>query len=200
MIALLTGMIISKTPDQVILDVNGVGYHVAVPLSSFYSLEEEKATRLNIYTHVREDTLQLYGFITMAEKEMFILLLSISGIGPKVALNILSHMSCQDLRESLLNEDVKKLSTLPGIGKKTAERLVLELREKIRKLAPAEGSEQQSLPAKPESESMHDDALSALINLGYKEKQASAALAKLNNQDHDGMESMLKAALQQLIR
>ncbi|MCD6526583.1 MAG: Holliday junction branch migration protein RuvA [Desulfuromonas sp.] len=200
MIALLTGMIISKTPEQVILDVNGVGYQVAVPLSSFYGLDDDKTTRLNIYTHVREDTLQLYGFLTLAEKEMFILLLSISGIGPKVALNILSHMSCRDLRDSLLSEDVKRLSTLPGIGKKTAERLILELREKIRKLAPADGPSQQQMPVKPESESMIDDALSALINLGYKEKQASTALAKLSNQDHDSMESMLKAALQQLIR
>lgn len=200
MIALLTGNLISKTPEQVIIDVNGVGYQVAVPLSSYYSLIEQDRAQLHIYTHVREDTLQLYGFLSLEEKQMFILLLSISGIGPKVALNILSHMSCHDLRDSLLNEDVKRLSTLPGIGKKTAERLVLELREKIRKLNLAGDGKQPALPPAAATETMTDEALSALVNLGYKEKQASAALAKITNEQHDSMESMLKAALQQLIR
>ena len=200
MIALLTGKIASKTTEQIIVDVNGVGYQVAVPLSSFYSLPEEGLTTLHIHTHVREDALLLFGFMTPIEKEMFILLLTISGIGPKVALNILSHMSCIDLRDALVDEDAQRLATLPGIGKKTAERLILELREKIRKLTaidPAQptGSLPNSAPI-----AISDDTLSALLNLGYKEKQANAALAKITIGADDTMETVLKAALKLLIR
>lgn len=199
MIALLTGKIVSKTTEQIIIDVNGVGYQVTVPLSSFYSLPEQGVITLHIHTHVREDALLLFGFMTPIEKEMFILLLTISGIGPKVALNILSHMSCIDLRDALVNEDAKRLATLPGIGKKTAERLILELRDKIRKLStidPAQTqSNQYSAPI-----AINDDTLSALINLGYKEKQADAALTKLNIGPDDTMETVLKAALKLLIR
>jgi Holliday junction DNA helicase RuvA len=197
MIARLNGTVVSKTIDQVIIDVNGVGYQVSVPLSSFYQLEEDHAATLHIYTHVREDTLQLFGFQTLDEKQMFILLLSISGIGPKVALNILSHMDCHDLRDCLIQEDAKRLATLPGIGKKTADRLVLELREKARKLQPEQGPHPTATPRPPAAENHHDDALSALINLGYKEKQASAALARLTD-EFSSMEEMLKAALKQL--
>ncbi len=209
MIALLTGRLISKTPDKVIIDVNGVGYQVAIPLSSYYSLPDEDTTAnksaikttLHIYTHVREDALLLFGFLTNLEKEMFILLLSISGIGPKVALNILSHMSCTDLYDALIQEDEKKLSTLPGIGKKTAARLILELRDKIRKFAQA-----HAVPTpdtiQNDTTSINDDAMSALINLGYKEKQAKAALAKIDTSasNSDSMETILKKALKHLIR
>lgn len=200
MIALLTGKIANKTTEQIIIDVNGVGYQVAVPLSSFYSLPEEGAATLHIHTHVREDALLLFGFMTAIEKEMFILLLTISGIGPKVALNILSHMSCIDLRDALIAEDAKRLATLPGIGKKTAERLILELREKIRKLTPIDpaGTGSSSLSSAPLN--INDDTLSALINLGYKEKQASDAIAKANSGPDDTMETVLKAALKLLIR
>nr|WP_320116874.1 Holliday junction branch migration protein RuvA [uncultured Desulfuromonas sp.] len=197
MIARLCGTIVSKAIDQVIVDVNGVGYQVSVPLSSFYQLEEEHAATLQIYTHVREDALQLFGFQTMDEKQMFILLLSISGIGPKVALNILSHMDCHALRDCLIQEDAKRLATLPGIGKKTADRLILELREKVRKLYSQQPQATQTpFEGAPQS-NHHDDALSALINLGYKEKQASAALSRLTS-EFSSMEEMLKAALQQL--
>jgi Holliday junction DNA helicase RuvA len=200
MIALLTGQLASKTPDQLILDVNGVGYQVSVPLSSYYSLPEEGPATLHIYTHVREDTLQLFGFLSLQEKEMFILLLSISGIGPKVALNILSHMSCHELHQALVNEDVKRLSSLPGIGKKTAERLILELREKVRKLQATSDAAPQLPTDEPTSSCVSDDTLSALINLGYKEKQASAALAKVEISAEDTMETVLKAALKLLSR
>ncbi|OQY20488.1 MAG: Holliday junction branch migration protein RuvA [Desulfobacteraceae bacterium 4572_35.1] len=198
MIALLTGQLASKTTERIILDVNGVGYQVAIPLSSFYSLPDEGNTTLHIYTHVREDSLLLFGFLTLLEKEMFILLLSISGIGPKVALNILSHMSCTDLHAALTNGDAKRLATLPGIGKKTAQRLVLELRDKIGKLSNTEelNSEQQITYNNDSS----DDILSALINLGYKEKQAAAAIAKTTISADDSMETILKATLKHLIR
>jgi len=200
MIALLTGNVAVKTTEQIIIDVNGVGYQVAVPLSSFYSLPDEGVATLHIYTHVREDALLLFGFLTPSEKEMFTLLLSISGIGPKVALNILSHMSCTDLREALAQEDAKRLATLPGIGKKTAERLILELREKIRKLAPLDPAQQQSDLTSSAPLDINDDTLSALINLGYKEKQASAAIAKVHIGPDDTMETVLKSALKLLIR
>jgi len=197
MIARLCGTIVSKTIDQVIVDVNGVGYQVSVPLSSFYQLEENHAATLQIYTHVRADALQLFGFQTLDEKQMFILLLSISGIGPKVALNILSHMDCHALHDCLIQEDAKRLATLPGIGKKTAERLILELREKVRKLYPNQPQASEAAQNAPSLSNHHDDALSALINLGYKEKQASAALARLTS-EFSSMEEMLKAALKQL--
>lgn len=200
MIALLTGKIASKTTEQLIIDVNGVGYQVAVPLSSFYSLPEEGVTTLHIHTHVREDALLLFGFMTAIEKEMFILLLTISGIGPKVALNILSHMSCIDLRDALIAEDAKRLATLPGIGKKTAERLILELREKIRKLTAIDSTQAGANTLGSAPLDINDDTLSALINLGYKEKQASDAIAKANIGPDDTMETVLKAALKLLIR
>ncbi|MBW2185617.1 MAG: Holliday junction branch migration protein RuvA [Deltaproteobacteria bacterium] len=200
MIALLTGKIASKTTEQIIVDVNGVGYQVAVPLSSFYSLPDEGVATLHIHTHVREDALLLFGFMTPIEKEMFILLLTISGIGPKVALNILSHMSCIDLRDALVNEDAKRLATLPGIGKKTAERLILELREKIRKLSAIDPAQTDDSRRNSAPIDINDDTLSALINLGYKEKQACAALAKITIGADDTMETVLKAALKLLIR
>ncbi len=199
MIALLTGNVVSKTPDRIILDVNGVGYQVSIPLSSFYSLPDEGNTTLHIYTHVREDSLTLFGFLSLPEKEMFILLLSITGIGPKVALNILSHMSCPDLHSALINEDANRLATLPGIGKKTAERLILELRDKVSKLTTsAELSAMAQTTAF--STNISSDALSALINLGYKEKQAAAAVAKVDLEVNDSMETILKAALKHLSR
>ncbi len=131
---------------------------------------------------------------------MFILLLTISGIGPKVALNILSHMSCIDLRDALINEDAKRLATLPGIGKKTAERLILELREKIRKLSAIDPAQTDDSRRNSAPIDINDDTLSALINLGYKEKQACAALAKITIGADDTMETVLKAALKLLIR
>lgn len=199
MIALLSGNLASKTLDKIILDVNGVGYQVSIPLSSYYQLPEQGAATLHIYTYVREDSLQLFGFLTTQEKELFILLLGVSGIGPKVALNILSHMACHELRDCLLREDINQLSTLPGIGKKTAERLILELREKIRKMV-APHSATQLPPEKPSASCASDDALSALIHLGYKEKQASAVLEQLQTSADDSTETILKAALKCLVR
>jgi Holliday junction DNA helicase RuvA len=199
MIALLTGQLASKTPERIIIDVNGVGYQVAIPLSTYYSLPDEGSTTLHIFTHVREDALLLFGFLSSAEKEMFIMLLSISGIGPKVALNILSHMSCADLYAALTNEDAKQLATLPGIGKKTAERLILELRDKVGKLSFRPNATPE-VTARATVHNINEDALSALINLGYKEKQAAAVLAKIDTTAHDSMETILKIALKHLIR
>ncbi|MCA1796795.1 MAG: Holliday junction branch migration protein RuvA [Desulfuromonadaceae bacterium] len=199
MIALLSGTLRHKTPEHVIIETHGVGYSVEIPLSSYYSLPEEGSTTLYIYTHVREEILKLYGFLTLAEKEAFILLLGINGIGPKVALNILSHMTCSDLHQALLNEDAARLATLPGIGKKTAERLILELHEKVRKLATPENIQEQN-PRASEPEHSGDDVLSALVSLGYKEKQARAVLAKIDVSAEATTQEILKQALQHLTR
>ena len=126
MIALLQGEIAYKSIDHVILDVNGVGYRLLIPLSSFYSLPENGPVRFFVYTHVREDAIHLFGFLTAEEKEIFGNLISVSGIGPKVAINILSHIPAAELITAIASGDTKRLSSLPGIGKKTAERLVLE--------------------------------------------------------------------------
>ncbi|MDD2556770.1 MAG: Holliday junction branch migration protein RuvA [Desulfuromonadaceae bacterium] len=201
MIALLTGTMRHKSPEHVIIEANGVGYSVDIPLSSYYGLPEEGQATLYIHTHVREDTLRLYGFLTLAEKETFILLIGISGIGPKAALNILSHMSCADLHQALFNEDVARLTTVPGIGKKTAERLILELHEKIRKLATAKNSlSKEQEPLTPALRDSSADALSALISLGYKEKQARGVLEKMHIDAHTSTQEILKQALQHLTR
>ena len=197
MIALLTGNIVHKSVNQIIVDVGGVGYRLLIPLSSFYSLPEEGAVRLHVHTHVREDALQLFGFLTMEEKEMFGLLLTISGVGPKLALNILSNIPVNDLKCALTQGNVKQLSSLPGIGKKTAERLVLELREKIPGGAP-EAAATGSAAANVGDQ--REDALSALVNLGYKESLSKKALDKLEIVPGTSLEEILKAALKILLR
>jgi len=202
MIAMLTGQLVSKGTEQIILEVNGgVGYRVLIPLSTFYSLPDDGMVKLHIHTHVREEALLLYGFLTIDERSLFILLLSVAGVGPKLALNILSHASSGDLHQAIAGGDVKRLSTLPGIGKKSAERLVLELKEKILKLDlscdPLLRERQLVLaPAQNHAE----DALSALLNLGYKEVQARKALASLTIAPETPLEEILKAALKSLMR
>ena len=202
MIAMLTGQLVSKGTDQVIIEVaGGIGYRVLIPLSTFYALPDEGTVKLHIHTHVREDALLLYGFLTADERALFILLLSVAGVGPKLALNILSHASPRDLRQAISSSDVKRLATLPGIGKKSAERLVLELKEKIDKLDLAgdaldRGREAVIVPAHDQSE----DALSALLNLGYKEAQARKALAGIAITPETPLEEILKSALKSLMR
>jgi Holliday junction DNA helicase RuvA len=202
MIAMLTGQLVSKGTDQVIIEVaGGIGYRVLIPLSTFYSLPDEGTVKLHIHTHVREDALLLYGFLTTDERALFILLLSVAGVGPKLALNILSHASPRDLRQAIAGSDVKRLATLPGIGKKSAERLVLELKEKINKLDLSydlldRGQNLTNAPASDQSE----DALSALLNLGYKEAQARKALAAIVIVPETPLEEILKSALKSLMR
>lgn len=198
MIALLTGTIAHKSPDHIILDVNGVGYRVLIPFSTYYELPEEGMASLHIHTSVREDAIQLYGFRTRLEKSFFQLLISVSGIGPKLARDILSNIQPAPLAQALAQGDIHKLSAIPGIGRKTAERLVLELREKVGKLemegAPA--AEPRELPAA----GVMDDVASALINLGYKEPQVKKALAGLDASGGASVEELLKQALKVLMR
>lgn len=199
MIALLTGHIAYKSLDHVIIDVGGVGYRVTVPLSTFYQLPDEGPIRLQIHTNVKEDAITLFGFLTSAEKEMFALLLSVTGVGPKLAVNILSNIPAGDLRTALAQGDIRRLSAVPGIGKKTAERLSLELRDKVQRLLPfvhdGRPSEPETTPA-----SSFDDVLSALVNLGYKDTQARKVLESLEVAPGAGLEEILKGALKILMK
>ncbi len=199
MIALLTGLIAHKTPDHIILDVHGVGYRVHIPFSTYYELPEEGGTAsLHIHTSVREDAILLYGFRTRLEKSFFQLLISVSGVGPKLARDILSNIQPGPLAQALTQGDLGKLSTIPGIGKKTAERLVLELKDKVMKLdllsLPAVDARQ--IPA----DDVAEDVISALLNLGYKEPQVRKAMAGLDAGGGVSVEGLLKQALKTLMK
>jgi Holliday junction DNA helicase RuvA len=168
MIARLRGTIARKSVQDVLVDVNGVGYKVQIPLSTFYKLgHENDSVSLLIHTHVREDALNLFGFLTEHEQLLFERLISVSGVGPKLAVNILSGIDATELLEALRGSDVARLTRVPGVGKKTAERLVLELKDKLPALAMA-----TEAPAVPAPSSAKDDLLSALANLGYSRPEA----------------------------
>ncbi|MCC7417025.1 MAG: Holliday junction branch migration protein RuvA [Acidobacteria bacterium] len=197
MIAYLRGRILSKQPNRLTIDVNGVGYDVAVPLSTFYGLGEPGAEiALRIHTHVREDALLLYGFATRLEQDLFERLIGISGIGPKVALAVLSGIEPRDLVRAVERGDVARLTAIPGIGRKTSERIVLELKDRLPRGegagAPEDG---RAAPA------MRDDLLSALINLGYHRPLAERAVdAALETTPDATFERTLKQALRELAR
>ncbi len=183
MIGSLKGKLVSKRPDNVLIDVNGVGYQVNVPLNILSNLPMEgQDVFLLIYTHVREDSIQLFGFASEEEKKIFIILLGISGIGPKVALNILSGISYNDFINAIESEDVDMLCRIPGLGKKTAHRLILELREK---LPSSTGTTNR----------LFEDTLSALINLGYKRNIVLQSLEKAYKKGFDDIESLLRETL-----
>ena len=199
MIALLTGKIAHKAPDFIILDVNGVGYRVQIPFSTYYALPAEGgAVSLQIHTSVKEDAINLYGFRTQKEKELFQLLIGVSGVGPKLANGILSNSEPSELADSLVRGDLARLSAIPGIGKKTAERLVLELKEKVKKLGLAQ-AQQDAAPAAAKQE-IREDVLSALINLGYKEVVVQKALGEVRITEDASVESTLKQALKILMK
>lgn len=199
MIALLTGLIAYKSPDHIILDVHGVGYRVHIPFSTYYELPEEGGTAsLHIHTSVREDAIMLYGFRTRLEKTFFQMLIGVSGVGPKLARDILSNIQPGPLAQALSQGDLSRLSTIPGIGKKTAERLVLELKDKVGKL------DLSALPVPDAREipaaDVEEDVISALINLGYKEPQVRKALAGLDARGGVSVEGLLKQALKVLMK
>lgn len=179
MIAHLKGILLSKSTNIIIIDNNGLGYEVTIPLSTFYSLpdEEGQEVSLHIHTHVREDAFLLFGFNTILEKKIFRLLISVSGIGPKLAINILSGIGPDSLLDAIAQGDVVKLQSIPGVGKKTAERISLELKDKAQKAR----SDSDLPPVKVssnEDKEIRDDALSALMNLGYSTKAAGKAIDK----------------------
>lgn len=177
MIAALTGRLAHKAPSHVTLDVHGVGYEVFIPLSTFYALPEiNESASLSVYTHLREDAIQLYGFVTALEKDSFILLTGISGIGPKLALSVLSALNVPDLVSAILAGDVEKLASVPGIGKKTAARIALELKDKVDRLRVTPSPIPQAVIG-PLGR-LQDDALSALVNLGYKAADVQEAIKR----------------------
>ena len=196
MIAFLRGILIRKAPTEIVVDINGIGYAVSVPLSTYEKLGDLSAeVSLFTYLHVREDVLQLYGFATEAEREIFRLLISVSGIGPRVAQGILSGIPVPDLKSHIAVGDIASLTSIPGVGKKLAERLVVELREKISKTGP-DLSQLTSVPEGPAR--TRSEAILALISLGYSrlvaEKAIHAALQEFNGQS-PAVEELIKAAL-----
>src|SRR5215208_2149648 len=206
MIAHLSGTLLSKQATSVIVDVSGVGYEVTIPLSTFYDLEDlGSVVQLRIYTHVREDTLQLYGFKTTRERELFLKIISVTGIGPKLGITLLSGMSADEMIASIRTNNLARLTLIPGVGRKTAERLIVELREKVAELSSAQLEEE--LGAKPEvtpesnEDTVRADALSALVNLGYQRSSAEKAIdAALSEGGDITVESVLRRSLKKLAR
>lgn len=207
MIAHLSGTLLAKQATSVILDVSGVGYEVTIPLSTFYDLEDAGSNvQLRIYTHVREDTLQLYGFKTARERELFLRLISVTGIGPKLGITMLSGMSADEIIVSIRTNNLARLTSIPGVGKKTAERLVIELRDKITALSsPALEEEFAAQPGTvggvSTEDAMRDDALSALINLDYQKAAAEKAIVAAMQEGGDlSVEVILRRSLRLLAK
>jgi holliday junction DNA helicase RuvA len=192
MIGQIRGALVDKRPNQVIVDVGGVGYQVQIPLSTFTGLGALHAeVTLLIHTHLREDQISLYGFLTAREKKCFELLISASGVGPNLALKILSGMSLDELVPAVRKGDIVQLRRIPGIGQKTAERIVLELRDK---LAVVEVAEASKAPMRSQVES---DVSSALANLGYESRSIEKTIDQLRGQTLT-FDALLRAALQEL--
>jgi Holliday junction DNA helicase RuvA len=199
MIAHLRGRLLEKQPNRVIVDVNGVGYDVHVPLSTFYEMAEPgEEIALRIHTHVREDALLLYGFATPLELQIFERLISVSGIGPRLALAVLSGIEPNELVSAIRTANVARLTGIPGIGKKIAERIGLELKDKMASFVAAEMAASHTTAA---GETLRDDVLSALMNLGYHRPLAERAVdSAIKKSSGSSFESVLKYALRELAR
>lgn len=199
MIAHIKGLLLRKSTNAIIIDNGGIGYEVITPLSTFYALpDENKEVSLHVYTHVREDAFILFGFMTELEKTIFRLLISVSGIGPKLGVNILSGIGPEELLDAISSGDIAKLQSIPGIGKKTAERLALELKDKALKVRGDREVQPSLIPAK-QHRGIFDDALSALINLGYTSKAANGAVEKaFAKVEVITLEGVIKEALRML--
>jgi holliday junction DNA helicase RuvA len=202
MIAYLSGILLEKHANTVIIDVGGIGYEVTIPLSTFYELGEAGVDiQLRIYTHVREDAIQLFGFKTNRERDLYLKLISVQGVGAKSGITMLSGMSADEIIVALRTDDLGRLTTIPGVGRKTAERLVIELRDKVGDLADGlslvAGAVVNVLPA----DQVFEDALSALVNLGYQRTLAEKALKQAL---HDGtdmsVQKLLRRGLQLLAK
>ncbi len=187
MIASLKGIVASKKPEGIIVEVGGIGYQVSVPLCSLSNIPEQGGEIfLHTYTHVREDALQLYGFLTEDERKIFVTLLGINGIGPKLALAILSGMPVQRFMEAVINEDISLITTIPGLGKKTASRLILELREKLPRVSDISKDHRVN------------DAVSALVNLGYKRHLSEKAVETVIKNGASSVEDIIRESLRYL--
>lgn len=195
MIALLTGQIVSRSPSELTLDVSGVGYQVFTTLSTYERLpEDDRNITLYIYTYVREDNLSLYGFLSREEKALFIKLLKVNGIGPKLALAILSGVPPHEFVEAVTGEDLARLNAIPGVGRKTAERIIIDLKDKLTDI----GVTRPSVIGAGKAASTYDDALSALLNLGYKKPQAERVLGKVGVDKDVSLTNVIKNALREL--
>src|SRR5437588_8644747 len=208
MIGYLRGKLVDKRPNQVLVDVNGVGYLVSIPLSTFYTLGElHEDVTLLVHTHLREDSIALYGFLTAREKQFFELLISASGVGPSLALKILSGMSVDELLPAIRAGDLVRLTRIPGVGRKTAERIVVELRDKLAAMQP---QQPERVPAAGRTQ-LESDVVSALLNLGYDRRAAEKALEEVSANGRnaaagesakqsplESFEALLRATLQHL--
>ena len=204
MISHLSGTLLAKHATSVIVDVGGVGYEVTIPVTTFYDLGEPNSpVRLNVYTHVREDALQLFGFRTLRERELFTLLISVSGIGPKSAVAMLSGMSADEIVMAIRTNNYARLTSIPGVGRKTAERLVIELRDKMTALSSPALEEELAAGATPSAaaseDALREEALSALLNLGFQKATAEKAITRALEEGGDiTVELVLRRSLRTL--
>lgn len=196
MIGHLNGTLAHKSPDEILVDVSGVGYLVKIPLSTFYQLGEVGTpVKLHIHTHVSDTALALYGFHSRDEKRLFVALIQISGIGPKLAVTILSGLPVDELTRAIAREDLARISTIPGVGKKTAERMTLELKDRIGDLYPFNGDSALT----GASRELQQDVTSAMLNLGYSKAQADKAVrAALDKEEDAEFDAVLKRALKEI--
>jgi Holliday junction DNA helicase RuvA len=203
----LSGTIVERAPNRLILDVAGVGYRVHIPLSTFYGLPggTDPRVSLHVHTHVRDDAIELFGFATSRERSVFERLIAIAGVGPRLALAILSGIGVDELRDAVARQDRERLQKIPGVGRKTGERLLLELRDKLGDVGPAVAVDPQ--PVAPGAVGVRDDAVSALVNLGYAREVAQRAVEKALEAGAPGsppspvtLEAVLRRALAGLVR
>ncbi len=202
MIAFLTGKLLEKSANSVIVDVGGVGYEVLIPLSTFYEIGEVGTdVRLRIYTHVREDAMQLFGFSTEREKALYLKLISVQGVGAKSGITMLSGMSADEMIDAIRKENIAKLTAIPGVGRKTAERVVVELREKVSEMSAAAAAGSAVSTAGSDGDDVFNDALSALVNLGYQRAAAEKAIQQVRRDGGEAtVQKILRAALQMLAK
>ncbi len=202
MIASLSGTLTMKTPQEVIINVQGVGYHVSIALSTYFVLPSlEAPIHLFISTHIRNDTIQLFGFRTTEEKTAFSLLTGISGIGPKLALSGLSTLSIPDLCTAIESGDTDTLSSIPGVGKKSASRIILELKDKTHRIRTSDAQEPSSVPG-PTGTLLEEEASSALLNLGYRAPEVAKALklSKAKLEEPHQLEDLIRTSLKELAK
>jgi Holliday junction DNA helicase RuvA len=201
MIARISGTLVYKYITHAIVDSQGVGYRIFIPLTTFYELPDiGESVTLNVHTHVRQDAISLFGFYTQEERDMFQLMIAVSGIGPKLAINILSGISVGELIRAVNEGDLHRMVSIPGVGKKMAERVILELKDKVLKLHKEERNLDTARAPASTEELIKEDALSALVNLGYKSQAASEALEKVIKQYPEDItvEVLLKKTLRVL--
>lgn len=197
MIAQLSGTLVHKSPQYLIIDVGGVGYRVTVSLNSFSGLPDVGTqVTIHTHTHLREDQISLFGFVTLEEKSIFQKLIAISGVGPKIALTILSGIPAIELAEAIGREDCLRLQSVPGVGKKTAERIIIELKDKLARDYPSA----ETATTAPGARRLYDDVLSALMNLGYQHPIAEKAMKRVSWNELSTIESAIRATLKELAK